>query len=676
TDTAVRTLILFNGARMNQFYTGTGTAALTRLVSKLHDLNDNVDGKLVALDDYPRIVRAYEQWDKHPDSPQHANHVAMHIKSLLYSLTPAYPNLEYLVIVGDDRVIPHRRIHDEALVANERNYAETAFALNLNKSLERRYFLSDDYYAGLLPLPWRGRELYLPQIGIGRLVEKPSEIVTAIDAFLAQPVIMPSDALVTGYDFLIDQADAISATLASQGIAPVGLINDTWTDDDFRTSVFISPDAYDLNSLNSHFQHYSLYPTNPLNEVFATEVTATTNYSGSLVFSVGCHSGLNVPDGDALSAQTGTDWAQAFLRQGATFIGNTGYGYGDSDLIAYSERLMTNFVDELGYWKDGHAPTVGQALLSAKQRYYNSASGGSLSNYDEKVMGIMAIYGLPMLEVRMPITTTPVSSVGRQLAVSSQQAKEGVTVSSVDLSFTYTPHTIGVGTYYVAVGEDDVHVAGALPIQPRASRNVHEPDTIAHGALLVGGTFSDTHDFDPVISRPATDELTSETEFAYPVGAWYPAHIGTVNRFLSIDGQSHDQLVVVPAQFRATSNATPTVGTQRLYSDLKFEIYHAPLTATDFIAPSVWQVEAISSSLSLTFRVLVQDDSGSVARTVVLYREQGDTSWSRAELAFDGDSGLAQASVSPVSSAVYYFVQAVDPSGNVALVLDHENPFV
>ncbi len=65
------------------------------------------------------------------------------------------------------------------------------------------------------------------------------------------------------------------------------------------------------------------------------------------------------------------------------------------------------------------------------------------------------------------------------------------------------------------------------------------------------------------------------------------------------DGQSRDQLVVVPAQFRATSSAKPTVGTQRLYSDLQFEIYHAPLTATDFIAPSVWQVEAISSSLSI-----------------------------------------------------------------------------
>ena len=60
----------------------------------------------------------------------------------------------------------------------------------------------------------------------------------------------------------------------------------------------------------------------------------------SLTFSVGCHSGLNVPDADAFDLQSGTDWAQSFVRQRATFIGNTGYGYGDSELIAYSGRTF------------------------------------------------------------------------------------------------------------------------------------------------------------------------------------------------------------------------------------------------------------------------------------------------------------------------------------------------
>ena len=36
-----------------------------------------------------------------------------------------------------------------------------------------------------------------------------------------------------------------------------------------------------------------------------------------------------------------------------------------------------------------------------------------------------------------------------------------------------------------------------------------------------------------------------------------------VNRFLAIDGQSRERLVVVPGQFRASTDGTPTVGTQR-----------------------------------------------------------------------------------------------------------------
>ena len=47
--------------------------------------------------------------------------------------------------------------------------------------------MSDDYYAGLLPLPFKGRELYLPQLGVGRLVESPAEIATQIDTFLGLP---------------------------------------------------------------------------------------------------------------------------------------------------------------------------------------------------------------------------------------------------------------------------------------------------------------------------------------------------------------------------------------------------------------------------------------------------------------------------------------------------------
>ena len=73
--------------------------------------------------------------------------------------------------------------------------------------------------------------------------------------------------------------------------------------------------------------------------------------SASLLYSVGCHSGLNVLT-DAINggapALYSADFPQAVLKQGGNWIGNTGYGYGDSDLIGYSERLALLFTKQLG----------------------------------------------------------------------------------------------------------------------------------------------------------------------------------------------------------------------------------------------------------------------------------------------------------------------------------------
>ncbi len=90
--------------------------------------------------------------------------------------------------MGGDDVVPQRRIYDEALYFNQRDYAELPTTSAAGQAFSKRYFLSDDYYAALLPIPYKGRELYLPQLAIGRLVEQPAEITTMIDTFIGQPV--------------------------------------------------------------------------------------------------------------------------------------------------------------------------------------------------------------------------------------------------------------------------------------------------------------------------------------------------------------------------------------------------------------------------------------------------------------------------------------------------------
>jgi hypothetical protein len=77
----------------------------------------------------------------------------------------------------------------------------------------------------------------------------------------------------------------------------------------------------------------------------------------------------------------------------------------------------------------------------------------------------------------------------------------------------------------------------------------------------------------------------------------------------------------------------------------------------------------------LIFRMQVEDNSGSIERAVVLHRQEGTNSWESADLLYDDATGWAEAFVPPIGSSIHYLAQAADPTGNVALALDHGKPF-
>ena len=74
--------------------------------------------------------------------------------------------------------------------------------------------LSDDPYASTSPVRFFTRELYLPTLAVGRLVETPAQIQRQIAAFQsAGGLLNPKTSLTTGYDFLSDGARAIDDEL-------------------------------------------------------------------------------------------------------------------------------------------------------------------------------------------------------------------------------------------------------------------------------------------------------------------------------------------------------------------------------------------------------------------------------------------------------------------------------
>ncbi|MEA3401584.1 MAG: hypothetical protein U9R79_10125, partial [Armatimonadota bacterium] len=370
--------------------------------------------------------------------------------------------------------------------------------------------------------------------------------------------------------------------------------------------------------------------------------------SGALLFSVGCHAGLNVPDAWDDSGHA-LDFSQAFARSGSTWLANTGYGYGMDDAAALSERLMGDFVEELG---SGSDVPIGQALVRAKQRYINSAGAGSLGLYDEKILVESTLYGLPMARVSVPTPTGSTSDLHPQAVESSPlSTADGLFTRTVTFTPSFSEVTTPDGRYY-SVGRE-VQASGGRPIQPRVSEDVAQAGTNARGALFLGGDYRDIEPFDPVIARPVTD--TAKTEPSFTLQGWYPTQIAAINRVRTAF-ETLERLVVVPAQFR-------NPGVERLWDRLTYAVYYS--TDPDTIAPTIWRVEAAQLPDRATFRVEVTDDSG-IERVVVAY-SLGDGEWRTVDLTYDAndDTWSGELALS-TGGKVSHFVQAVDGAGNVS----------
>src|SRR3989442_14214596 len=92
--------------------------------------------------------------------------------------------------------------------------------------------------------------LPLPDLAVGRLIERPADINGLIDASLATPPdgIVPNSGLATGYDFFADAATAIAGQLTAgtnhptetliQSSGPPTVAGGAWTAAQLRAHLF------------------------------------------------------------------------------------------------------------------------------------------------------------------------------------------------------------------------------------------------------------------------------------------------------------------------------------------------------------------------------------------------------------------------------------------------------
>ncbi len=669
----VNTFFLVDQKRLGDTYGAADAASVMSSLATLAGRGDlGVIGAVIPVEGNPDVQAAYDAWDLNPCSPDAANAVVTKVNTLVDNLRSGHPGLQNIVLVGTDEIIPLARVPDMARVANESNYAGDVGAINGNNavfgSMATSNILSDDPYADFNPTPWLNRQLFVPDVAVGRLVETPQDINNQINQFIvSNGNLDPKTALSTGYDFLSDGANAIADAL-NHTVAPnltQRLIGEAWTRSDLVNAFTGAATPPDIDSINSHFDHYRALPaignqTGDQSDLFTTDdvLSAPASLADRVIFSMGCHSGLNVanvlvtsPAADQLKRLH--DWPEAFSTKGAaTYVGNTGFGYGDTDTVAYTEKLMQMFAQRM----DG-SMTIGQALTFAKQDYFGQLV--QVEAYDEKVLTESTFYGLPMFTVGAPLQGPPVPPPNLPFTVDPGTGLNSTAISATP-SFSRVD-VPGRGSYYTIDGNADV--TSGRPIQPttRYELPAGPNGEIAHGVMLTGLQSVDEPAFDAIFSQPAIDVSTLER----PVDAVFPEDIPALSTFNTPSGQ-RQRLVLMPGQYIPDNDpSTPAgVGVERRYTSVGALVLYS--NSGDFTAPTVLDTRAALIGGDVAFTVDARDDlSDNVRRVTVLFHDLSNGQWRNVDLVHDAGTDRWTGGA-PVGGQVQYMAFAVDAAGNVA----------
>ncbi len=692
TANGYQTVIVYDSARMSVDVDGNPTVDLTDMIDHLNQLALATNGVVIDVNQDARVVAAHTAADAVAQCAYGRNLAADSIKTIIDAYRDTNP-IEHVVLIGNDDVMPFYRVADQALLANESNYVPPVDDASASQAVLRSgYFLSQDHYGASETLNIKGVILPLQDLPVGRLVETPENVITVIDAFLEggttdvagspqRLVPAPTNAFVTGYDFLDDAAEAVFSelsqglgdpanvtsvitpgTVAPSDVNPTGGRFDedpnnikSWTADDLRTDLF-SQD-WDMVYLAGHFSAFSALAADYETRFLATELAASpVDWTNTLVFSTGCHSGYNTVDAHGVLGVTQEpDWAEAFAAEGATLIAGTGYQYGDSDFIEYNERLYELFSRQLRTGNPGDAIAYGDALMEAKGLYL--AETVELTPLHLKSVLEVTLYGLPMLSVDMPSgradvpepaslvdTTTP--------ATSNPGATLGLETDDIDFTLASTQQTVvadstddnNVGTTFALTyfdGREGVVAEPYRPVAPLQIENVSFGNQVLRGVGWRGGTYTDVIGVTPLTGAPTT-ELRS-VHVPFEASEFFPILPWNVNYVDALDG-GLTRLMTLGTQFRSDDDLNTTTGTMRQINSLNMRMFYnnntdltdpniyaslpalaGPPSIGDVVSDAVANTDG-SHSVSVMTRVL-GDPSAGIHEVWLLWYEEGGNTW-------------------------------------------------
>ena len=675
---------------------------------------------LVPVDAYPGVGDLYDGWKGNRCDPQARNAVVSGIGQVLDDIIEdAGGTVENIVIVGADGVVPMAAVPDLTAYSNESTFASSTLfpdatgqlkSNEVSSALGNGYLLTDDPYAteAGISINEGDHELFVPDYDIGRLVETGPEILGQLQHFVefggqldpatapGLPDPLPLQSLVAGYDFLDDGADEIEQALAD--VSTVARLDDNAPLWDRAAYLDLLDDAdYRILSPNAHYDWESLLPAAPDEAGFFDELDLVTTAdlelgpdllpTNALIFTMGCHAGLSIDDVQVGFAAP--DWAQTYAFDAPAagidpttnlYAAHTTYGYGDTDIVAYSERLLELFSEQVAALIDpslGTPPdSVGEALRNAKQEYL--ATSLVLTPYDEKILQSLTYYGLPMYDISSGESPVAAAAAFAEPTALSEDSPvtfgtpnaEGVT--RVDIDLIVTAGNSGKRNLNLVETDsgDRFEVGGNTvaaqyrAVQPLVTEVIPAGVPEAAGLLITELSSIDLVPFDPLYLNPLLDLSASEGRIEIADGS-FPA---SLQRIAPAFGDQPQRLNVAAGQFEDQALG----GVQRIYPHIAGELY--PLEADATADTPLFQrvVGRVGESEKVVQFEITTDNSAE--RVYVLFLDEnaptvdGEAQWRGVDLtnvggATGSTSWIGAAPVSVVDADVQFFAQALNRSG-------------
>ncbi len=697
------TLILFNRTRFKDTY---GLEAASDVMASLTYLAEHpkVNGLILDLSQFQTVNDAYAAWDEkdvvdgsvssYEENVNAAQAVTTAIRNMMrtFLVDENFYIDDYVVIIGGDDQIPfERREIEPPIVLGDSNWKfEEEYFIDLGElantpldaALKLNRTLTDDFYGNYaIESGWTA---YLPKFAVGRLQDEPGEITQQITQFLdTNGLVKMTSAAIAGYDFLEEPATNLCTTLSTYDWYSRNCLLDPPNpfsgNDLYNAFVTTSPSFVAHYGHSNHTQLFaSLDP--PLTSTAIG--TAPYDLTNNLWWSVGCHSGLDLPDSENYPYSI----TQALSEQGVTYIGNTGWAWSIDGPPAYSELLYSIIADRL---TSGENISIGQALNEAKWIYfqetiknpYSDAVNYELLHYDEKVVAQATLYGLPMMEFQYPATLSS-QSISTTLDVVIEEIIDQALPASFDptimapQNLTQTEETYDGAIYYT--GNNGYSVQAGTPILPQAEYFDFETSLgQAKGVLWLGGPYTVETVTKPLISAPVITNPTITAASASLFSGIYPVLPVALLGIEEFDGSFTNRLTFQTGQYFGDQEA----GTMRLFSKMTFEIGLWKGESTDDLSPSIGALDILDEGSSLHLEVPITDASG-IYRAVVTYNnpiDQSNGSWESIDMLSDSNTctqGEQTFQVDlPITEDMQYFIQVMDCAGNVSRLLNGEGYF-